>query len=138
MDFNSNKQAISSSEVNNSYLHNENESKLITASADFIPAFFSPNGVLKKENENNKPNILEILIQSEDFFKEHPNSFQKDELKSSFVINKFTGTARKWGFSLLTDGTLMNLKYSKFKKLLLDNFDIGNERKQKYFIIEKM
>ena len=87
MDFNSNKQAISSSEVNNSYLHNENESKLITASADFIPAFFSPNGVLKKENENNKPNILEILIQSEDFFKEHPNSFQKDELVLLLLTN---------------------------------------------------
>jgi len=138
MDFNSNKQAISSSEVNNSYLHDENASKLITAIADFIPAFFSPNGVLQKENESNKLNILEILIQSEDFFKEHPNSFQKDELKSSFVINKLTGTARKWGLSLLTDGTLKNLEFSKFKKLLLDNFDIGNERKQKYVIMEKL
>jgi len=40
MDFNSNKQAISSSKVNNSYLHDENASKLITAIADFIPAFY--------------------------------------------------------------------------------------------------
>ena len=44
MDFNSNKQAISSSEVNNSYIHDENAFKHITAIADFIPAFFPPKG----------------------------------------------------------------------------------------------
>eukprot|EP00833_Pecoramyces_ruminatium_P006555 jgi/Orpsp1_1/1180587/evm.model.c7180000073989.1 len=71
---------------------------LNTAITDFIPAFFSPGGVLSKENEEkNKLSVLEIIIQSEDFFKEHPDSFKNDESKNSFVINKLTGTARRWG-----------------------------------------
>jgi len=120
-------------------LHEADTSKLINAITDFIPTFFSSNGVLQKENyEKNKPNILEILIQSEDFFKEHPNTFKNDESKNSFVINKLSGTARKWGLSLLTDGTLKALTFEEFRKLLLDNFDVGSEIKQKYVIMEKL
>ena len=114
-------------------------SKLISAITDFIPAFFSPNGVLLKENEEkNKPNILEAIIQSEEFFKSHPNAYQDDESKSAFVLNKLSGTARRWGLSLLTDGTLKKLPYEQFKKLLLENFDAGDERKQKYVIMDQL
>jgi len=114
-------------------------SRLISAITDFIPAFFSPNGVLLKENEEkNKPNILEAIIQSEEFFKSHPNAYQDDESKSAFVLNKLSGTARRWGLSLLTDGTLKKLPYEHFKKLLLENFDAGDERKQKYVIMDQL
>jgi len=81
-------------------LPSNNASKLISAITDFIPAFFSPNGVLLKESENeSKPNTLEAIIQSEEFFSSHPNSYQDDETKNAFVINKLSGTARKWGLS---------------------------------------
>jgi len=115
-------------------------SKLISAITEFIPAFFSPNGVLFTENERkNKPNALEAIIQSEDFFKNHPNSYQNDESKIAFVINKLSGVARRWGLSLLTDGTFKkNLEFDKFRKLLLENFDVGEERKQKYVTMEKL
>jgi len=127
MESNSNIQNNITNEANNSSIGNPHEadtSKLITAITDFIPTFFSPNGVLQKENnEKNKPNILEIVVQSEDFFKDHPNSFKIDESKNSFIVNKLTGTARKWGLSLLTDGTLKTLSFEEFRKLLLENFD---------------
>jgi len=121
------------------YLQTANVTKFISTITDFIPTFFSPNGVLFKENEEkNKPDIFEILIQSESFFEEHPNSFQTDEEKSSFVINKLTGTARKWGLSLIIDGTLKTLKFTEFKKLLMENFDAGKDRKQKYVLMDKL
>jgi len=58
--------------------------------------------------------------------------------KNAFIINKLTGTARRWGLSLLGDGTLKSLTFVQFKQLLLENFDAGNERKQKYVIMEKL
>ena len=115
-----------------------NTSRLIAAITDFIPAFFSPNGVLKENENENKPNTLEAIIQSEEFFSSHPNSYQDDETKNAFVINKLRGTARKWGLSLLTDGTLKTLSFKQFKKLLLENFDAGEERKQKYVIMDEL
>jgi len=127
------------SPISQSITYNENASKLISAITDFIPAFFSPNGVLQKESDvKNQPSIREIIIHSEDFIKTHPNTFKDDESKNSFVINKLTGTARRWGLSLLTDGTLKKLTFEKFKKLLLENFDSGIERKQKYVIMDKL
>eukprot|EP00833_Pecoramyces_ruminatium_P008925 jgi/Orpsp1_1/1182957/evm.model.c7180000083281.1 len=120
-------------------IQNNSASKLITAITDFIPTFFSPGGVLQKENEeNNKPSVLETVNQCEDFFKGHPDSFRDDESKNSFVINKLTGTARRWGLSLLSDGTLKTLVYNQFKGLLLKNFDGGSEKKQKYVIMDKL
>jgi len=118
----------------------QDTSKLISTITDLIPAFLSPNGILVKESENQeKPNIVEVLAQSEDFFADHPNSFLTDDNKNSFVINKLRGTARKWGLSLLADGTLKDLDYSDFKELLLKNFDSGgNERKEKYVLMEKL
>jgi len=58
---------------------------------------------------------LEAIIQSEDFFKNHPNSYQDDESKIAFVINKLSGITRRWGLSLLTDGTLKHLEFDKFR-----------------------
>ena len=73
-----------------------NASKFIRAITDFFPAFFSPNDVLLKESKNEgKPNTLEAIIQSEEFFSSHPNFYQDDEAKNAFVINKLNGTARK-------------------------------------------
>jgi len=123
----------------NHITQNSSASKLITAITDFIPAFFSPGGILVKENEGkSKPTVLETIIQSEDFFKEHPESFRSDESKNSFVINKLAGTARRWGLSLLGDGTLKSLRFDEFKALLLENFDSGSEKKQKYVIMDKL
>ncbi|OUM57057.1 hypothetical protein PIROE2DRAFT_18070 [Piromyces sp. E2] len=119
--------------------NNNTASKLLTAITDFLPALFSPGGILLKENEEkNKQGVLEIVIQCEDFFREHPDSFKEDEAKNSFLINKLSGTARRWGLSLLSDGTLRNLQFEEFKKLLLENFDAGKEKKQKYVLMEKL
>jgi len=139
MDRCSNNPSVSNNSTSGSNLSEDNATKLISAITDFIPTFFSSNGILLKENEKKEhPNVWEILIQSEEFFKDHPNTFKDDEYKSSFVINKLRGTARRWGLSLLTDGTLKKLSYEQFKKLLLENFDSGNEIKQKYVIMDKL
>lgn len=114
-------------------------SKLITAITEFIPTFFSSSGTVVKENLNKKKsNVFETLVQSENFFKDHPNSFLSDETKNTYVVNRLNGLAKKWGLSLLVDGTLNTLKYSKFKELLLNNFDSGNDRKQKYVLMNKL
>jgi len=42
------------------------------------------------------------------------------------------------GVSLLTDETLKTLQFEQFKKLLLENFDAGEERKQKYVIMDEL
>ena len=68
-----------------------------------------------KENLNKKKsNVFETLVQSENFFKDHPNSFLSDETKTTYVVNRLNGLAKKWGLSLLVDGTLNTLKYSKY------------------------
>ncbi|OUM62195.1 hypothetical protein PIROE2DRAFT_11604 [Piromyces sp. E2] len=119
--------------------NNNTASKLLTAITDFLPALFSPGGILLKENEEkNKQGVLEIVIQCEDFFREHPDFFKEDEAKNSFLINKLSGIARRWGLSLLSDGTLRNLQFEEFKKLLLENFDAGKEKKQKYGLIDRV
>jgi len=54
-------------------------SKLITAITEFILTFFSSSGTVVKDNLNKKkPNVFETLVQSENFFKDHPNSFLSD------------------------------------------------------------
>ena len=118
---------------------NVDASKFIEAITEFVPTFFSPGGMLLKESEKkNNGSVLETIIQSENFFADHPNSFLSDETKNTYVINKLGGLAKKWGLSLLVDGTLSTLKYEEFKNLLLENFDSGNEKKQKYILINKL
>jgi len=113
--------------------------KLINALTDFIPTYLSPSGLLAKEKDKSgKPGIYETVIESENFFLEHPKSFTNDESRIAFIINKLSGSSRKWGISLLVDNTIKNLSYEKFKKLLLENFDTVNDIKQKYMIIDKL
>jgi len=123
----------------NSISGSSSAARLISAITDFIPAYFAPNGVLQKGVDGkNKLRPFEVVIQSEDFFTDHPSSFKDDESKCSFIINRLTGLAKKWGLSLLTDGTLKTISYEEFKRILLENFDSGKERKQKYVLIEKL
>jgi len=112
-------------------------SKLISAITEYIPTFFSPNGVLThgKEDEYNL-NIVEIIGQCELFFHDHPSSFSSDENKCSFIIHKLKGPAKKWGLSLKADGTLLTLGYNTFKNLLIENF--GDSDQQRYSLIEKL
>ena len=112
-------------------------SKLITALTEFIPTFFSANGVLSKDlADNSKLNIRELLEQSESFFQDHPNSFSTDDSKNSFVISKLYGPPKKWGLSLKVDGTLNSLGYKTFKELLINNF--GDTKELKYVLIEQL
>jgi len=72
------------------------------------------------------------------FFLHHPKSFEEEVSKSTFLVNKLSGTARKWALSLLVDGTLNSLGYKEFKTLLIKNFDGGDDRKQKYVLMDKL
>ena len=112
-------------------------SKLISTITEYIPTFFSPNGILtqEKENENNL-NMIEIISQCELFFHDHPNSFTAEESKCSFLIHKLQGPSKKWGLSLKEEGILQTLGYEKFKELLINNF--GDSKEQRYSLIEKL
>ncbi|KAG4082160.1 hypothetical protein H8356DRAFT_1437952 [Neocallimastix lanati (nom. inval.)] len=63
---------------------NVDASKFIEAITEFVPTFFSPGGMLLKESEKkNNGSVLETIIQSENFFADHPNSFLSDETKNT-------------------------------------------------------
>lgn len=111
-------------------------SKLISAITEFIPTFFSPNGVLARNEDNTKLNLNELTEQCELFFDEHANSFPNDNFRNAFVISKLYGPAKKWGLSLKADGTLNSLTYEEFKRLLLENF--GDTKEQRFVLIEEL
>eukprot|EP00833_Pecoramyces_ruminatium_P012447 jgi/Orpsp1_1/1186479/evm.model.d7180000050916.1 len=116
---------------------NNETSRLITTITEYIPTFFSPNGVLTQEKEEDyNLNIVEIIGQCELFFNDHPSSFTTDENKCSFIIHKLKGPSKKWGLSLKADGTLSTLGYEMFKNLLVENF--GDSKEQKYSLIEQL
>ena len=115
----------------------DESSKLISAITEYIPTFFSPNGLLTHEKEDEKNlNLNEILGQCELFFNDHPSSFVSDENKCSYLIHKLYGPSKKWGISLKADGTLKDIGYEKFKELLIENF--GDSNKQRYILIERL
>jgi len=115
----------------------EESSKLISAITEYIPTFFSPNGVLTHEKDTDvNLNILEIIGQCELFFNDHPHTFVTDENKCSYVTHKLYGPAKKWSLSLKADGTLKNIGYETFKELLIENF--GDSDEQRYALIEQL
>eukprot|EP00833_Pecoramyces_ruminatium_P005613 jgi/Orpsp1_1/1179645/evm.model.c7180000070190.1 len=107
----------------------DSTSKLISTITEYIPTFFSPNGILTHEKEDDFGlNIVEIIGQCELFFSDHPNSFTSEENKCSYVIHKLHGPSKKWSLSLKADGTLQTLGYNMFKELLIKNFGDSNEQ----------
>jgi len=111
-------------------------SKLISVITEFIPTFFSPNGVLARNEDNTKLNLNELTEQYELFFDEYANSFPSDDFRNAFVISKLYGPAKKWRLSLKADGTLNSLTYEEFKRLLLENF--GDTKEQRIVLIEEL